>query len=302
MNKNITVISDSNDIRVDKFLASKLDKSRNEIKNLLTKGKVQINNNVIKPSYLVQENDEITIIIEEAFEGKIEKKDIKIDVVYEDADVIVVNKESGMVVHPANGHYDDTLVNALMYHCTDLSTINGEIRPGIVHRIDKDTSGLLVACKNDHAHNHIAKQLKEKSSTRIYLAIVYGNFEHNFGKIDAPIARDPYDRKKMAIVEGGKEAVTHFKVLERYGDFSLLELKLETGRTHQIRVHMNYIGHPVLGDPLYGKKKNVTPFGQYLHAATLGFVHPSTNEFMEFKAEPPKEFMDKLNELRNYIK
>lgn len=302
MNKNITVISDSNDIRVDKFLASKLDKSRNEIKNLLTKGKVQINNNVIKPSYLVQENDEITIIIEEAFEGKIEKKDIKIDVVYEDADVIVVNKESGMVVHPANGHYDDTLVNALMYHCTDLSTINGEIRPGIVHRIDKDTSGLLVACKNDHAHNHIAKQLKEKSSTRIYLSIVYGNFEHNFGKIDAPIARDPYDRKKMAIVEGGKEAVTHFKVLERYGDFSLLELKLETGRTHQIRVHMNYIGHPVLGDPLYGKKKNVTPFGQYLHAATLGFVHPSTNEFMEFKAEPPKEFMDKLNELRNYIK
>lgn len=302
MNKNITVISDSNDIRVDKFLASKLDKSRNEIKNLLTKGKVQINNNVIKPSYLVQENDEITIIIEEAFEGKIEKKDIKIDVVYEDADVIVVNKESGMVVHPANGHYDDTLVNALMYHCTDLSTINGEIRPGIVHRIDKDTSGLLVACKNDHAHNHIAKQLKEKSSTRIYLAIVYGNFEHNFGKIDAPIARDPYDRKKMAIVEGGKEAVTHFKVLERYGDFSLLELKLETGRTHQIRVHMNYIGHPVLGDPLYGKKKNVTPFGQYLHAATLGFVHPSTNKFMEFKAEPPKEFMDKLNELRNYIK
>ena len=302
MNKTITVISDSNDIRVDKFLASKLDKSRNEIKNLLTKGKVQINNNVIKPSYLVQENDEITIIIEEAFEGKIEKKDIKIDVVYEDADVIVVNKESGMVVHPANGHYDDTLVNALMYHCTDLSTINGEIRPGIVHRIDKDTSGLLVACKNDHAHNHIAKQLKEKSSTRIYLAIVYGNFEHNYGKIDAPIARDPYDRKKMAIVEGGKEAVTHFKVLERYGDFSLLELKLETGRTHQIRVHMNYIGHPVLGDPLYGKKKNVTPFGQYLHAATLGFVHPSTNEFMEFKAEPPKEFMDKLNELRNYIK
>ena len=302
MNKNITVISDSNDIRVDKFLASKLDKSRNEIKNLLTKGKVQINNNVIKPSYLVQENDEITIIIEEAFEGKIEKKDIKIDVVYEDADVIVVNKESGMVVHPANGHYDDTLVNALMYHCTDLSTINGEIRPGIVHRIDKDTSGLLVACKNDHAHNHIAKQLKEKSSTRIYLAVVYGNFEHNYGKIDAPIARDPYDRKKMAIVEGGKEAVTHFKVLERYGDFSLLELKLETGRTHQIRVHMNYIGHPVLGDPLYGKKKNVTPFGQYLHAATLGFVHPSTNKFMEFKAEPPKEFMDKLNELRNYIK
>ena len=302
MSKTVTIVSDSSDIRIDKFIALKLDKSRNEVKNLLTEGKVMVNNNLIKPSYLVQENDEISVLLEDPFEGKIEKRDIDIDIVYEDSDVIVVNKKSGMVVHPANGHYDDTLVNALMYHCTDLSSINGEIRPGIVHRIDKDTSGLLVACKNDYSHNHIAKQLKEKSSTRIYHAIVYGNFDHNFGKINAPIARDPYDRKKMAVVEGGKEAVTHFKVLERFGDFTLLELKLETGRTHQIRVHMNYIGHPVLGDPLYGKKKNATEFGQYLHAATLGFVHPTLNEFMEFKAEPPKEFIDKLNELRNLVK
>lgn len=302
MSKTISLIADQSDVRIDKFLSMKLDKSRNEIKNLLTNEKVSVNNKIIKPSYLVQENDEIIVAMENPLEGKIEKRNINIDIVYEDSDVIVVNKESGMVVHPANGHFDDTLVNALMYHCTDLSTINGEIRPGIVHRIDKDTSGLLVACKNDYAHNHIAKQLKEKSSTRIYLAIVYGNFDHNFGKINAPIARDPYDRKKMAVVEGGKEAVTHFKVLERYGDFSLLELKLETGRTHQIRVHMNYIGHPVLGDPLYGKKKNVTEFGQFLHAYTLGFVHPTKNEFMEFKSEPPKEFQDKLSELRNYIK
>ena len=229
------------------------------------------------------------------------KKD-KLDIIYEDKDVIVVNKPSGMVVHPANGHYNDTLVNALMYHCTDLSTINGEIRPGIVHRIDKDTSGLLVACKNDYAHNFIAKQLKDKTTIRKYVAIVYGTFDHLFGKINAPIARDPQNRKKMAVVEGGKEAITHFKVIEKLGGYTLIECQLETGRTHQIRVHMAYINHPVLGDPLYGPKKQITEYGQYLHAKTLGFIHPSKNELVEFDSSLPKEFEEKLTELRNLIK
>ena len=233
---------------------------------------------------------------------KIINKDIPSRFVYEDKDVIVVNKPSGMVVHPANGHYDDTLVNALMYHCDDLSTINGEIRPGIVHRIDKDTSGLLVACKNDTSHNCIALQLKEKTTIRKYVAIVYGSFDHLYGRIDAPILRDPSDRLKMAVIEGGKNAVTHFKVLEKLGDYTLVECKLETGRTHQIRVHMAYINHPVLGDPLYGPKKVIGDFGQYLHAKSLGFIHPTTKEEMIFEVEPPKEFLEKLEELRNLVK
>ena len=301
MNK-LTITYEGVDCRIDKALPVEIDKSRTEVQNLLKNGKVLVNGKMVKASYIIKENDIIEVEVPDPIISTIEKKNIELDIVYEDKDVVVVNKPSGMVVHPANGHYDDTMVNALMFHCDDLSTINGEIRPGIVHRIDKDTSGLLVACKNDAAHNSIAKQLKDKTTIRKYVAIVYGSFDHMYGRIDAPILRDPSNRLKMAVIEGGKTAVTHFQVLEKLGDYTLLELRLETGRTHQIRVHMAYINHPVLGDPLYGPKKVIGTFGQYLHAKTLGFVHPSTNEEMIFEVEPPKEFKEKLEELRNLVK
>lgn len=301
MNK-VTITYEGIDSRIDKALPLELEKSRTEVQNLLKNGKVLVNGKVVKASYILKVDDYIEVEIPDAIVSTIEKKNIALDIVYEDKDVIVVNKPSGMVVHPANGHYDDTLVNALMYHCDDLSTINGEIRPGIVHRIDKDTSGLLVACKNDTSHNCIALQLKEKTTIRKYVAIVYGSFDHLYGRIDAPILRDPSDRLKMAVIEGGKNAVTHFKVLEKLGDYTLVECKLETGRTHQIRVHMAYINHPVLGDPLYGPKKVIGDFGQYLHAKSLGFIHPTTKEEMIFEVEPPKEFLEKLEELRNLVK
>lgn len=297
MNK-IKLICEEGGQRIDKFIASSLNKSRGEIQKYFTDSKVLLNGKAVKPSQNVNVGDLVEFEMLEVVEAAIEKQNIPLNIVYEDSDVIVVNKPSGMVVHPANGHYKDTLVNALMYHCNDLSSINGEVRPGIVHRIDKDTSGLLVACKNDLAHNSIAAQLKAKTSTRKYIAIVYGNFEHNYGKIDAPIARDPQNRLKMAVVKGGKESITKFKVLERYGDYTLLELQLETGRTHQIRVHMAYIGHPVLGDPLYGPKKVIGSNGQYLHAKTLGFVHPRTNEYLEFTSELPNFFVQMLEELK----
>ena len=297
MNK-ISLTCNVDKVRVDKFIAESMDKSRGEVQKYFELQSVFVNAKLAKPSLSLKNGDLVEFEIPEVTVSQIEKQNIPLDVVYEDSDVIVVNKPSGMVVHPANGHYSDTLVNALMYHCTDLSSINGEIRPGIVHRIDKDTSGLLVACKNDFSHNAIAEQLKAKTSTRKYIAIVYGNFEHNYGKIDAPIGRDPQNRLKNAVVAGGKESVTTFKVLERFGDFTLLELKLETGRTHQIRVHMAYIGHPVLGDPLYGPKKVIGDFGQFLHAKTLGFNHPRTNEYMEFESELPEIFKEKINELK----
>ena len=297
MNK-IVLTCNVDKVRVDKFIAESMDKSRGEVQKYFELQSVFVNAKLAKPSLSLKNGDLVEFEIPEVTVSQIEKQNIPLDVVYEDSDVIVVNKPSGMVVHPANGHYSDTLVNALMYHCTDLSSINGEIRPGIVHRIDKDTSGLLVACKNDFSHNAIAEQLKAKTSTRKYIAIVYGNFEHNYGKIDAPIGRDPQNRLKNAVVAGGKESVTTFKVLERFGDFTLLELKLETGRTHQIRVHMAYIGHPVLGDPLYGPKKVIGDFGQFLHAKTLGFTHPRTNEYMEFESELPEIFKEKINELK----
>ena len=297
MNK-ISLICQEGPQRVDKFISTTINKSRGEVQKYFTESRVFVNGKISKPSQCVNEGDVIEFEALEVVESTIEKQNIPLDIVYEDSDVIVVNKPSGMVVHPANGHYKDTLVNALMYHCTDLSSINGEVRPGIVHRIDKDTSGLLVACKNDLAHNSIAAQLKAKTSTRKYIAIVYGNFEHNYGRVDAPIARDPQNRLKMAVVKGGKESITTFKVLERFGDYTLLELKLETGRTHQIRVHMAYIGHPVLGDPLYGPKKVIGEYGQYLHAQTLGFVHPRTNEYLEFTSELPDFFKEMLEEIK----
>ena len=285
--------------RIDKYLASTIeDVTRSELKNYFTDGLITVNGKVVKPSYTLSEGDLINIEPREVISLDIEKEDIPLDVVYEDSDVIVVNKPSGMVVHPAFGHYQGTLVNALMHHCDDLSGINGVIRAGIVHRIDKDTSGLLVACKNDLAHKSLSKQLKDKTTTRKYIAIVYGQIPHNLGKINAPIGRDENNRQKMAVVSGGKPAVTHFKVLERFKKFTLIECTLETGRTHQIRVHMSYIGYPVLGDPLYGPRKVYGNTGQFLHAKTLGFVHPRTNEYVEFSKDAPSIFYETLEEIK----
>ena len=242
----------------------------------------------------------ISVLIPDAIETSIEPEDIPLDILYEDNDVLVVNKPKGMVVHPSAGHYSGTLVNAIMYHCKDsLSGINGEIRPGIVHRIDMDTTGSLIVCKNDESHVAIAEQIKEHSCNRIYVGIVCGNVKEDEGTIDAPIGRHPVDRKKMAINEkNGKPAVTHYKVLKRFGKYTYMQFKLETGRTHQIRVHMASIGHPLLGDELYSKN---CPFkhlqGQTLHARTIGFIHPRTKEYMEFSAPLPKYFDDLLQKL-----
>lgn len=289
------------DERVDKYLSDMIDElSRTEIKEYFNQSKILVNNKVVKPSYKLEKND--CIIVEEIDSIDIDmvKEDIPLDIVYEDDDLIVVNKPSGLVVHPAPGHTHGTLVNGLLKHCNQLSNMNGETRPGIVHRIDKDTSGLLVVCKNNFSHKNLSEQLKNKTTTRTYIAIVTGSISHNLGRIEAPIGRDPSNRKKMAVVPNGKPAVTHFKVLKRYRDFTLVELNLETGRTHQIRVHMSYINHPVLGDPLYGVKKQTTEFGQYLHAMKLGFIHPRTGEYLEFSSELPKEFLDKLNDLKEF--
>lgn len=289
-------------IRIDKFLLNYLDKSRSEIQKMISNGFILINDLPTKASYNLRIGDEIVVNEAPIVEAKIEKLDYKLDIVYEDDDLLVVNKPSGMVTHPAAGHHDDTLVNALMNYCGNLSTINGENRPGIVHRIDKDTSGLLVVCKNDYAHQKISEQLKNKETYRVYYCICYGNFNHQLGKIDAPIERSKLNRLKMAVSPDGKEAITHFKVLESFNGYSLLEVKLETGRTHQIRVHLAYINHPVLNDPLYGPTSKTTPFGQYLHAKKLGFIHPRTNKEMVFECDLPTEFQQKIEELRNLSK
>ena len=288
------------EIRVDKYLVEVCeDLSRTEIQEYFELKLVTVNKKIVKPSFKVKNGDVIDIESKPDEPIDMLQENIKLDIVYEDEDVIVVNKPSGMVVHPARGHTHGTLVNALLYHCNSLSNIGGDVRAGIVHRIDKDTSGLLVACKNNMAHKSLSEQLKEKTTTRKYIAIVTGSISHNLGKINAPIGRDPDNRQKMAVVENGKSAVTHFRVLDRFKNYTLLELELETGRTHQIRVHMAYIGHPVLNDPLYGTKKQTTPFGQYLHAKTLGFKHPRTGEYMEFDSELPQEFVEKIEELKN---
>ena len=289
------------ELRVDKYIANNYDEvSRSELKYYFDEEKIVINGKIVKPSFKVVNGDVIDIFERDDYVIDLEKEDIPLEIVYEDDDVIVVNKPTGMVVHPAPGHHHGTLVNALLYHCNSLSNVGGDSRAGIVHRIDKDTSGLLVACKNNKAHRNLAEQFKNKEETsRKYYAIVVGNIGHNLGKINAPIGRDPNNRQKMAVVEGGKEAITHFKVLERFKNFTLIECKLETGRTHQIRVHLSYIGHPVLNDPLYGIKKQTTEFGQYLHAKTLGFVHPKTLEYMEFDSELPIEFIEELNRLKS---
>lgn len=285
--------------RLDAFLNEQIeDLTRSQLQKFIKDGNVLVNEApVSKTGAKLTKGDKILVNVPEEEPIKAIPENIPIDVVYEDSDVLVVNKLQGMVVHPAAGHPDKTLVNAILYHCQ----INDDdvIRPGIVHRIDKDTSGLLMIAKNNLAKQSLMQQLKEKSNLREYLAIVHGNFKEKTGKINAPLGRSKFDRKKQAVVEGGRHAVTHFTVLEQFENYSLLKLKLETGRTHQIRVHMQYIGHPVAGDPLYGPKNTLQGKGQFLHAKTLGFVHPRTNEWMDFSVEPPKVFLDTLDKLRH---
>lgn len=287
--------------RIDKVLCKKYpDTSRAHFQKLINENMVNVNGVAVKSNYKLRAGDEITVEFMEPVEPDIVAENIPLDIVYEDEDVILVNKPKGMVVHPAPGHYSGTLVNALMYHCKDrLSGINGVLRPGIVHRIDRDTTGIIIACKNDFAHNAIAEQLKEHSITRKYHAIVYNNFNEDEGVVDAPIGRHPIDRKKMAINhKNGKNAVTHYRVLKRLKGYSYVECELETGRTHQIRVHMTSINHPLLGDSVYGPAK--CPFtleGQTLHAKVLGFVHPRTGKYMEFDTELPEYFNKLLNVL-----
>ncbi len=291
------------DMRIDTYLAKLLDGySRSHIQKMIAAGAVRIDSETVKPSYRISEGEHVYIALPEPVKPDIEPENIPIDIVYEDDDVLVVNKPKGMVVHPAPGHYSGTLVNALMYHCGGrLSSINGVLRPGIVHRIDKDTSGLLIVCKNDMSHNCIAEQLNAHSITRRYKALVYNNFTEDSGTVDAPIGRHPSDRKKMSVnYRNGREAVTHYSVLERFGRYTYIECRLETGRTHQIRVHMAHIGHPVVGDCVYGPERD--PFhlnGQMLHAGIIGFIHPSSGEYMEFEAPLPEQFESLLNRMRN---
>lgn len=287
--------------RLDVFVAAVSDISRSRAAQLIEEGCVTVNDKTASKNTKPKLNDTIKIEIPEPTEYNVEPQNIPLDIVFEDDDLLVVNKPKGMVVHPAAGNYDGTLVNALMYHCgTSLSGINGVMRPGIVHRIDKNTSGLLMVAKNDFAHNHLAAQIKEHSFTREYAAVVYGHLKENSGTVNAPIDRHPTKRKQMAVVEGGREAVTHYEVLEELNGFSYLKLKLETGRTHQIRVHMSYIGHAVAGDDVYGPKKVITELkGQCLHAKKVGFIHPKTNEYMEFDSLLPDYFEKFLKGKRN---
>ncbi|MDU0328677.1 MULTISPECIES: RluA family pseudouridine synthase [Paenibacillus] len=288
--------------RIDKFAKTQLGEefSRSQIQLWIEAGNLVVNGASVKANYKLAEGDRIVLVIPEAEPTEIVPEDIPLDIYYEDSDVIVVNKPRGMVVHPAPGHTSGTLVNALMFHCKDLSGINGELRPGIVHRIDKDTSGLIMAAKNDKAHASLAAQLKAHTVTRKYYALVHGNVSHDQGTVDAPIGRDPHDRKMYTVIErNSKHAVTHFHVVERFGDYTLLELKLETGRTHQIRVHMKFIGHPLVGDPLYGRSKGIKMDGQALHAAVLGFEHPEDGRYLEFSAPIPADMEDVLQSLRN---
>lgn len=286
-------------IRLDKALADLTELSRSQANEAIKNGNILVNGKAVKAKYSVKEGDLVTYDLPKPEVLEYEAEDIPLDIVYEDDDVAVVNKPQGMVVHPSVGHTSGTLVNALMYHIHDLSSINGVVRPGIVHRIDKDTSGLLMIAKNDRAHQALAEELKDKKSLRKYLAIVHGNISNDRGVIEAPIGRSEKDRKKQAVMAKGKPAVTHFKVLERFGNYTLVELTLETGRTHQIRVHMAYIGHPVAGDPLYGPRKTLKGNGQFLHAQTLGFTHPTTGESLRFSVEPPAIFQETLETLRH---
>jgi len=285
--------------RIDKYLGETTEYTRSKIQKMIENENILVNNKKVKSSYVLKENDylEITDYVEET---DIVPENIPLDIVYEDEDLIVVNKESGMVVHPAPGNYSGTLVNALLYHTNNLSTVNTNIRPGIVHRIDADTSGLLLVAKNDKAHNILAEAIQKKEVVREYIALAAGVINEDTATIDAPIGRDKNNRKKMCVTsENSKEAITHIRVLERYKNATLIRCKLETGRTHQIRVHLNYIGHPIVNDPVYGHKRLIDEkFGQMLHAEKIGFIHPTTKEYMEFTKEVPNRF----NEILEYYK
>lgn len=286
--------------RLDKYIAEVMsDISRSRVQMLLEDGAIRVNGTIPKANYKVKVKDEIILQVEDDKEMEVEAEDIPLDIRYEDEDVIVINKPRNIVVHPANGNQHGTLVNALLFHCKDLSGINGVLRPGIVHRIDKDTTGLLIVAKNDMAHASLSKQLQSKTVNRLYYALVHGVIPHDFGTIDAPIGRDVNDRQKMAVTAtNSKDARTHFKVIERFKEYTFVECRLETGRTHQIRVHMQYIGHPVVGDEKYSYRKTMKCDGQLLHAHQLTFVHPRTQEKVTIEAPLPEQFANILQELR----
>ena len=299
---SLTVENHEKNLRIDKFLSERMpEQSRSYLQKLIKDGNITVNEHIVKPNYKVQQNDLVNLTIPDPEEPDILPENIPLDILYEDDAILIINKPKGMVVHPSAGHYSGTIVNAVMYHCNgNLSGINGVMRPGIVHRIDMDTTGAIVICKSDQAHQNLAEQLKVHSITRKYRAIVYGNFKEDSGTITGDIGRHPADRKKMAIVQqNGKPAITHYRVLERFGDFTYVECQLETGRTHQIRVHMASKGHPLLGDEVYGPSK--CPYklqGQCLHAMILGFKHPITGKYVEFEAPLPEYFTHLLQNLR----
>ena len=297
----LNALPEDNGKRLDLYISQNTDYSRNSVQILLDNGDISVNDKSVTKSYKIKNGDTVKICVHPPKDAEITAENIPLDIYYEDKDLLVVNKPKGMVVHPANGNESGTLVNALMYHCKDsLSGINGEIRPGIVHRIDKDTSGLLVVAKNDFAHEHLARQFKEHSINRVYNAIVYGNVKNDEGDIDAPIGRHKTDRKKFCVTPvNSKNAFTHYKVLERLNGYTLIEAKLKTGRTHQIRVHMQSIGHPLAGDPVYGPKSVIKELdGQALHAGTIGFIHPSTNQYIEFNSSWCEQFTKFYNKVR----
>lgn len=297
------ILPEMEDERIDKCISGYMEAlSRSYVQKVIKDGNVSVNDTVVKANYRVKADDRVRFIIPESVEPDIPAQDIPLDILYEDQDIMIVNKPKNMVVHPAPGHYEGTLVNAVMYHCKgELSGINGGLRPGIVHRIDKDTTGSIIVCKNDEAHNAVAELLKTHDITRKYRAIVYGNMKDEQGTVDAPIGRHPNDRKKMAVNEKhGKRAVTHYRVLEHFDQYTYIECQLETGRTHQIRVHMASIGYPILGDTVYTSRK--APFhleGQVLHAMTIGFVHPRSGQYIEVEAPLPDYFEKLLQILRN---
>ena len=302
MDKTVFIVKDKDQgTRIDKYLSDVIEgKSRSFIQGLIEKDSIKVNGKIPKSNYKLKALDDIEVILPEPEVLNVEAENIPIDIIYEDEDVVVVNKAQGMVVHPAPGNYNGTLVNALLYHCKNLSSINGVIRPGIVHRIDKDTSGVLVIAKNDEAHTFLSEQLKDHSMKREYYAIIEGRLKNDRGTIDKSLGRSKKDRLKIGIVEGGKRAVTHYEVIERYNGYTLIKCVLETGRTHQIRVHMASIGFPLVGDPLYGfKRQKFKVEGQVLHAKTLGFIHPRTKKYMEFTTDLPEYFTNILNKLRN---
>lgn len=298
---NIAVSEEQTSERLDKFLSTtEPEWSRTQVQQWVKDGLIEVNGKQVKANYKVQAGDQIKVEIPDPEALDVEAEPMDLDIYYEDADVLVVNKPRGMVVHPAPGHVSGTLVNGLMAHCKDLSGINGVMRPGIVHRIDKDTSGLLMVAKNDMAHESLVNQLVAKTVTRKYTAVVHGIIQHDTGTIDAPIGRDKKDRQSMTVTkENAKQAVTHFDVIERFKDFTVVECRLETGRTHQIRVHMKYIGYPLAGDPKYGPRKTVNFNGQLLHAGVLGFDHPRTGEYIEFTAPIPADMQAFIDSLRN---